>query len=58
MEVKNDFDLKRILDNFKNIKIGVVGDLMLDDYISVSYTHLDVYKRQYQLLFQGLYLKD
>ena len=33
MEVKNDFDLKRILDNFKNIKIGVVGDLMLDDYI-------------------------
>ena len=25
MEVKNDFDLKRILDNFKNIKIGVVG---------------------------------
>lgn len=33
MEIKNDFDLKRILDNFKNIKIGVVGDLMLDDYI-------------------------
>ena len=33
MEVKNDFDLKRILDNFKNIKIGVVGDLKLDDYI-------------------------
>lgn len=33
MEVKNDFDLKKILDNFKNIKIGVVGDLMLDDYI-------------------------
>lgn len=33
MEVKNDFDLKRILDNFRNIKIGVVGDLMLDDYI-------------------------
>ena len=33
MEVKNDFDLKRILDNFKNIKIGVVGDLMLDDFI-------------------------
>lgn len=33
MEVKNDFYLKRILDNFKNIKIGVVGDLMLDDYI-------------------------
>lgn len=33
MEVRNDFDLKRILDNFKNIKIGVVGDLMLDDYI-------------------------
>ena len=33
MEVKNDFDLKRILDNFKNIKIGVVGDLMLDGYI-------------------------
>lgn len=33
MEVKNDFDLKRIVDNFKNIKIGVVGDLMLDDYI-------------------------
>lgn len=33
MEVRNDFDLKKILDNFKNIKIGVVGDLMLDDYI-------------------------
>lgn len=26
-------DLNKILDNFKNIKIGVVGDLMLDDYI-------------------------
>ena len=26
MEVKNDFDLKRILDNFKNIKIGVVEE--------------------------------
>lgn len=26
-------NLKSILDNFKNIKIGVVGDLMLDDYI-------------------------
>lgn len=25
--------LEKILDNFKNITIGVVGDLMLDDYI-------------------------
>lgn len=33
MEKNNNFDLKTILDNFKNIKIGVVGDLMLDDYI-------------------------
>lgn len=33
MEQRKNFDLKKILDNFKNIKIGVVGDLMLDDYI-------------------------
>lgn len=26
-------ELEKILDNFKNITIGVVGDLMLDDYI-------------------------
>ena len=26
-------ELKKILDSFKNVKIGVVGDLMLDDYI-------------------------
>ena len=29
----NRLDLQKILDSFKNIKIGVVGDLMLDDYI-------------------------
>ncbi|QNM15085.1 MULTISPECIES: D-glycero-beta-D-manno-heptose-7-phosphate kinase [Fusobacterium] len=29
----NQFDLKKILDSFKDITIGVVGDLMLDDYI-------------------------
>lgn len=29
----NQLNLKTILDNFKNITIGVVGDLMLDDYI-------------------------
>lgn len=27
------FNLQKILESFKNIKIGVVGDLMLDDYI-------------------------
>lgn len=31
--MKNRLDLQKILDSFKNIKIGVVGDLMLDDYI-------------------------
>lgn len=31
--MKNNNLLKNILENFKNIKIGVVGDLMLDDYI-------------------------
>ncbi len=31
--MKNRLDLPKILESFKNIKIGVVGDLMLDDYI-------------------------
>ena len=30
MKVSN---VEKILESFKNIKIGVVGDLMLDDYI-------------------------
>ena len=29
----DQFNLSKILDSFKNITIGVVGDLMLDDYI-------------------------
>lgn len=31
--MENICNLKKVLDSFKNIKIGVVGDLMLDDYI-------------------------
>lgn len=31
--MSNNFNLREILESFKNIKIGVVGDLMLDDYI-------------------------
>ena len=28
-------------------KDSPVSAILLDDYVSVSYTHLDVYKRQY-----------
>lgn len=31
--MKRNLDLEKILESFKNIRIGVVGDLMLDDYI-------------------------
>ncbi|WP_294703811.1 D-glycero-beta-D-manno-heptose-7-phosphate kinase [uncultured Fusobacterium sp.] len=31
--MREKFDLKKILESFNKIKIGVVGDLMLDDYI-------------------------
>ena len=38
--------IKEIEHNWAAKHMLVVGDVMLDKYISVSYTHLDVYKRQ------------